>query len=402
MLEQALSNYRQTIELLEGWDKTPKRMREHIDIAVKWAELVVPSAELIDALKRSQRYAEQLDDNDRLGKATSCLGQMMFYIGDFQSAIPELQRAVEMAKGWGDQEWVGSSHRCLGQLYLWVNRRAEGLDCIATARPIVHRLGNRFEESCCVGVIASEYGAMGRFNESFVLFDDAIRIARQGAEQSIEGWNDFWKSFVILIKGDWKEAEATCDEAIALGERIENVWIVAWASIIKGCATFMAGNVDPGMSLTRQGVQQLEMSGAVLSISSAFGVLAEMLCLANQTDEAAAYADKAVAYLRHGSTWAAEARAYRARAMAAAKRADWESVASDMQKSLSSAQTLGYRPDLAVSHFRYSELLAIGGEVAQARSQLNQAAGLFAEMEMTWWMKQASELRAELGSQEAT
>ena len=402
VLEQALSNYRRTIELLEGRDQTPQHMRQHIDIAVKWAELVVPSAELIDALKRSQRHAEQLDDKDRLGKATSCLGQMMFYVGDFQSAIPELQRAVKMAEGRNDQDWIGSSYRCLGQLYLWVNRRAEGLDCIETARPIVRRLGNRFEESCCVGLIASEYGAMGRFIESFSLFDDAIRIAREGGEQSIEGWNDFWRSWVILAKGDWQEAAATCDEAIALGERIENVWIVIWASIAKGCATFMAGNVDSGLSLTRQAAQRLEDSGAVVNISNAFDVLAEMLCLANRPDEAAAYADKAVTHLRHGSGLAIEARAYRARAMAAAKRADWESAAEDMQKSLSSAKTLGYRPDLAVSHFRYAELLRDRGDVAQARSQLDQAAGLFAEMEMTWWMHQAITLRAELGSLEAT
>lgn len=401
VLEQALSNYRQTIELLEGWDKTPKRMREQIDIAVKWAELVVPSAELIDALKRSQRYAEQLDDKDRLGKATSCLGQMMFYVGDLQSAIPELQRAVEMAKGRGDQDWVGSSHRCLGQLYLWVNRRAEGLDCIETARPIVHRLGNRFEESCCLGLIALENGLTGRFNESFSLFDDAIRVAQEGAEQSIEGWNDVWQSEVSLTKGAWQEAAATCDEAIALGDRIENVWIMTWAIISKGCATFMAGNVDPGLSLTRQGVQRLEESGAVVNISTAFGLLAEMLCLANQPDEAAAYADKAVAHLRHGSGWAAATRAYRARAMAAAKRADWKSAASDMQKSLSSAQTLGYRPDLAVSHFRYAELLRNRSDLAQASSQLDEASELFTEMEMTWWISEASKLRAEFGSPKA-
>ena len=67
------------------------------------------------------------------------------------------------------------------------NRRAEGFECIETAKPIVHRLGNRFEESCCLGVSASEYGAIGRFNESCSLFDDAIRIAWESAEQSIEG-----------------------------------------------------------------------------------------------------------------------------------------------------------------------------------------------------------------------
>ena len=44
------------------------------------------------------------------------------------------------------------------------------------------------------------------------------------------------------------------------------------------------------------------------------------------------------------------------------------------------------------SHFGIPKGLCHRRDPAQARSQLNQAAVLFGEMEMTWWLEQAEEL----------
>ena len=50
------------------------------------------------------------------------------------------------------------------------------------------------------------------------------------------------------------------------------------------------------------------------------------------------------------------------------------------------------RPDLAVTHFRYVELLQHTGDQIEAHEQLDQASSLFREMEMTGWLEQAEEL----------
>ncbi len=396
VLEQTVKNYRQAIALLHDLDKTAERMRHHIDIAIKWADLIVPSAELIDALRIAKTFAEQLGDDGRLAKSANFLGQTLYWVGDYERAMPELQRVIAMSDALDDQDRVGSSYRVLGHVYLSVSRPAEGLECLEKARPIVRRTQNRFEESAAVGLIAVEYGLRGRFEESRALLDEAVRIARAGGERSAEAWECYWRSVGLSAKGDWEETIATCDEAIELGRRIENVWAVAWAAISKGYAAFMAGNQQAGLALTGAAVQQVERSGALLNIAFAFGWLAEMLCLAGQEDEAAAYAEKAVAHLPMGAWIAGETRAYRARAMASASRGDWESVDSDMQKSLVNAKTLEYRPDLGVGHFRYAELLRDKGEPERAREQLDQAVKLFAALNMTWWMEQASGLRARL------
>jgi hypothetical protein len=143
-------------------------------------------------------------------------------------------------------------------------------------------------------------------------------------------------------------------------------------------------------------MSQLEAMGSVC-ISLAYAWLAELLCFEKLTSAATRYVDKAVANLHLGIV-VAEIVAYRVKAVLGTMEAviDWQSVNSDMGRSLALAQTHGYRPDLAVSHFRYAELLRVKGELDRARGQLNSAMELFDEMGMTWWARQAIKLGAEL------
>ena len=50
------------------------------------------------------------------------------------------------------------------------------------------------------------------------------------------------------------------------------------------------------------------------------------------------------------------------------------------------------RPDLAITHFRFAELLGRKGDSAEASEQLTKATAFFREMEMTWWLEQAERL----------
>ena len=159
-LQEAVSSYKQAVQLLAALDKTEEHMKRHIDIAVKWADLIVPSAEVVSTLETAERYAEQLADANRLAKVASYLGQLLFYRCQFEPAITRLQSVIRMAGSLHDEDRVGSAYRCLGQLYLFgYSRCSEGLDCIERALPIVQATRNRFEESCCYGLMALEMGS---------------------------------------------------------------------------------------------------------------------------------------------------------------------------------------------------------------------------------------------------
>jgi tetratricopeptide (TPR) repeat protein len=238
--QEAVNSYKQAVQLLAVADKTEEHMKRHIDIAIRWADLVVPSAEVISALETAETYAKQLSDPTRLTKVVSYSGQLLFYMGQLEPAAAQLQRVIETRDVLQDKDRLGSAYRCLGQLYLFgYSRCSEALQCIERAMPIVQATGNRFEESCCHGLLGLEYGSQGRFEQSFKAFDCAIRVARSGDERSIECWNLFWAGEVNLLKGDWKAAVATANKGLELAQRIENVWAVNWLTLVKSYASYV-------------------------------------------------------------------------------------------------------------------------------------------------------------------
>ena len=85
---------------------------------------------------------------------------------------------------------------------------------------------------------------------------------------------------------------------------------------------------------------------------------------------------------------------HRALAITAAQksRPAWDKVDRHIQTAIQDAIDCGARPDRAITHYRYAELLSKKGDSALAREQLEQATILFREMEMTWWLEQAETL----------
>ncbi len=62
------------------------------------------------------------------------------------------------------------------------------------------------------------------------------------------------------------------------------------------------------------------------------------------------------------------------------------------------AQERGARPDLAITRFRYAELLRGKGNFERAGKELDNSSELFCQMEMTWWLEQAETLGENLGA----
>jgi tetratricopeptide (TPR) repeat protein len=396
-LQEAVSSFRQAVQLLAALDATPAHMQRHIEIAIQWADLIVPSGDVISALETAERYAEQLGEITNLAKVASYLGQLLFYLCQPESAAKRLGRVIEMADRLDDKDRVGSAYRCLGQLYLFAYARcSEALRCIHAALPIVQSSGNRFEESCCRGLLGLEHGFLGQFEESFAAFDDAMSTARTGEERSIECWNLFWRANIQSLKGDWRAAAATANAGIVLAQKIQNVWAVNWCTVVSCHAEFVDHN---DISLVERASEALKGIAATTGVCNAACYLAEMLYGIGQLDEANATADRALSELHYGRYFSVEVRAHRIKALVAGRRAppDWRAAADHMEQASSIARAQRRQPDLAICHLREAQLLLAQGAHEAARSSLDHAEQAFAGMGMTWWLREAARLRGEMG-----
>ncbi len=132
-------------------------------------------------------------------------------------------------------------------------------------------------------------------------------------------------------------------------------------------------------------------SGTMLVFSA---WLAEAQFLDGKIAEAEALATENLQMVESTGQGTGQCISYRVLAMAAAKKdpPDWDSAEKFLGTCMALAEKRGERPHLAITHFRYAELLRQKGDPREAREQLGQATALFREMEMTWWLEQAEEL----------
>ena len=128
------------------------------------------------------------------------------------------------------------------------------------------------------------------------------------------------------------------------------------------------------------------------------GWLAEVLALAGKLDNAKKIVRTIQEKRKETAQTSADVTVYRALGIVAAQESppDWKQVCEHMNRSLRLAGKRRERPNSAITHFRYAELLREQGDQNQARQQLTKAAALFRAMEMTWWLEQAEKLKERL------
>ena len=401
-LPEAVNNYRRASRLLELVETTQAHMERQIDIAVKWADLIVPSQEVISALETAAGYAERLGDLSRLSRVAGFLGQILFYLGKFDPAAKHLRRVIEMSDRLEEKDRVGSAYRCLGQLYLFAySRCSEGLECIEQAMTTFANgaIVNHFEQSCCQALLGLEFGYLGHFGQSTAAFDRAINLARDGNEHSIACWDLMWRSSIHCLRGEWRAAAASADEGVVLARRIENVWALHWCKLLACYARFATEPVTTLIEEAEDAFNGLAKAASIC-ISTPCCHMADILYAANELDKAELYADRALGELSFGTYFSAELRAYRVKSMIESRRynANLQTALGFVEKATSIARQQQRIPDLAICQLRHAELLLQQGSLSDARSVLLDAMTLFTELKMAWWLGEAAKVRKRIVS----
>ena len=91
-----------------------------------------------------------------------------------------------------------------------------------------------------------------------------------------------------------------------------------------------------------------------------------------------------------------ELAAMRALAVASAAEtgADGDAVEERTGAILKLADRRGHRPETALTHYAYAEVLQRRGDTSRAHEHLHAATTRFAEMGMAWWLQRAGDLQA--------
>ena len=389
---EAAACFEQAIVALRHLPRSLERVEQIIDLCFDLRHSCVPLRDHTRALAHVRTAEEQADaigDRTRLGWACTYRAHGLYIAGDSRGAIEAGERSLALAQALADPDLLESANVYRAQVAHWVGdyrhaaellrRNVTTLEPDLRRRGLVsrHSVGSRTYLSWCLA-------ELGEFSEALARTDEAIATATAAD-------NVYWLVYacsgaglVHLRRGAFDEARAVSERAVALcsGRDFTVLWAIPAA--ILGLACARAGRFAEAIPLLERAADLASILGAPI-----LNFLAEARLLSGRDDEAAAVATRAreLAAQREEQGW--EAWAWWMIGEIAATRADVSSAGDAYRRALTAAEALGMRPLVAQCHLGLGRLHRRAGKQAQAVEHLDAARTMFREMSMSWWLGEA-------------
>ncbi len=400
-MPQARQYFWDAIGIVDSLDVTADRMNRYIALSLKLAPAAYYDATLnhLKVLENARAYARTLEDASGEVRLTYWIGRIHYIIGQMGSALDEFGRAHKMAQAQDDHRLLAYSVNLVGRCHVYTGDFATGIRTLEEGVAMLEPLGNLVELAFSQSMLARMYGLTGNFKKSFSLYDVALQTVRTEWNPEREA-NILWALGMIKsLHGDWEEGIALGHSGSEYARSVGNRRSLGWALTVEGYATFMGKDQTTGMELMIEGLREYHsVEGIPFLFHEAW--MAEVFALANKPKEAVELCQKIRELKTESGQGSGDIHMHRALAITTAQksRPAWDKVDRQMQTAIQVAIDCGARPDRAITHYRYAELLHKKGDPAAAHEQLDQATALFREMEMNWWLEQAEELGKGLGA----
>jgi predicted ATPase len=399
----ARKHYQSVVALLSSMQQTPECLSDQIEMTLKWSNAAFssPTLELLSASKRCLDQARDLQDDHLTMRLSRHVGYQQILLGELEGHSL-LIRCLELANALKDEWYIASAMDTIGRGLFHTVKHASGIEYLEKSITIVNRMGNHMEASFSYGYLALCQGYSGRSSQARESGEHALAIATQIDHLACKMFANYCLGMLEATYGNWKDTVSRMTPNIELSVRVDFPIQISEGKFALGLAMYHLEEREEGIALMREGIEHLEPVGSrcwMPFLPKLYGKLAYICARTNRRDEAETLLNKALA-LDFPTNWG---RIYVnwAAALSCVNRPapDWSEAVNHMEKSIHLAKTLGLRPDLAQCYLHHAELLRDKGDFGQARAYLTQAAALFTEMEMTWWLEQAGALEKELGAE---
>lgn len=142
--------------------------------------------------------------------------------GDFQQAIPMLERVIERCRGWHIRDGLPNDLSMLGYAYTLCGRLAEGLPLLEEAVAQSEAIKTRYHQAIRYARLSHGYLLAGRLAEAGVNAQHAFDLACTHGERPTEAWTLLLRGHLAAQSSppDTAEAEAGYRQALTLADTL--------------------------------------------------------------------------------------------------------------------------------------------------------------------------------------
>jgi predicted ATPase len=378
-LTESRKHYEKALVLCRANKEEPEHQQKFIDLTLKWAEVsqFVPTDKISKTLKQSLNYAQDIGNNRLIAGVSYWIGRFAYIQGNFNEALPQIKRCIQWAKDSNDEELLATSFNLIGRSCLYTDEYSKGIRYLEEGLNLIGPYRKWDDIAYSSGILGVMFGLTGDFRKSIETIEEAIAVAKDHGILTFEAMSFGYLGSVQFWYGNWQEAIDSCSKCIEISKKLDNSLPISWGSLFKGAAIFNSGRQDKGLRLIREAIQILTATDSVLALRFFYSLFAECLAIHGDAHEAKSVNQMAQNLNQTGQRWG-EIINFRTLALLAAAESspDWNHIDGYMERSIQLAKDKKALPELAVSLFRYANLLEQKGDKNLAESHWDQARAL--------------------------
>ena len=400
-LSDARAWLEQALVILKELPESRAALEQNIEIRLELRPVLRQLGEgrkMLEHLRDAEAVAMRLNDDGRRGLICAFMTTVHSTLDELDEALATGSRALEIAERLGDLRVRILATSYLEQAYCY---RGEYERAIELATNNIAAIPSDWsKEFFGMAVPASVFdrawlimslAELGRFSEAAGHEAEVIRIAEPTEHAFTIGWAHFASSISRLLKGDWAKARSLVEFWLA-NLRTGNVAIhLPWAVAASAWALAQIGETNEALDRIREAEQLLQgqaARGIVGHRGWGYGAVGQACLLLGRFDEARRLGERAVEASKRQPGFAAHAQRLLGDIASHPDQCDPESGEAHYRGALALAELHKMRPLVAHCHLGLGKLYRRTGKLEHARENLANAATLYREMDMGFWLDQ--------------
>jgi len=398
---EAVACFKQALEALRHLPETRETLEQAIDLRFDLRNALFLLGELgsvFGYVREAERLARALEDDRRLGWVSAYMGHYLWWTGHSTEARASAQRAQTIAETAGDFPLQIAANLYLGfTLHTTGDYKGAEHALRKVAQSLRGDLSReRFGQHAfpavnCRSHLVWALAELGAFGEGIVQGQEGVQLA-EAVDHPYSLVVAYWGLGCLYgIKGDLGHGIRLLDRALALSHEWNLRGLAPLIEVASGYVYALSGRVADGLVFLRQGLTAMESMQFTLFHSFALVNAGEACVLADRSEEALAFAARALTLTRERGERGFEAWALRLLGEIASHRdpPDVEAGKEYYRQAMVLAEELGMRPLQAHCHLGLGKLYLRMGKRQEAQQHLATAATMYREMDMRFWLAKA-------------
>ncbi|HSD50572.1 MAG TPA: adenylate cyclase, partial [Candidatus Methylomirabilis sp.] len=404
---EAMTCFEQALDALPHLPEGRDTLEQAIDLRVDFRQVLFPLGEIgrgFEYLHEAETLAQALGDQRRLGRVSASMTHYHWVACQPDRAILSGQRALEIAEALGDFPLRIDVSFHLGLSYNSVGDYRRALECLnrnvasLQGELIRERFGlaglpSVFSRSWSVNCLAE----LGAFAEAIGPGEEAVRIA-----ETVDHPYSLIRAYLELgslyqHKGEFRKAIPLLERGLGVCQARQILFLFPWIDSALGHAYALAGRIAEGLPLLEQAAERDASMRLVAHQSIRVAYLSEAYLLAGRMDDATRFARHALNLSRNHKERGHEGWALRLLGEVASHpdAPDGQMAEGHYRQAMALADELDMRPLVAHCHLGLGNLYRRTSDRAKAQEHLANAARMYREMDMQFWLEKSEAVLAE-------